>query len=65
MPVSNSGTLAAYFLSPREYEQLCRGMRRSFDIVELTEEEFAQLEVAARMDPRHDHLHKLLGPDRK
>ena len=65
MPVSNNGTLAGYFLSPREYEQLRRGMRRSFDIVELTEEEFAQHELAGRMDPRHDHLNKLLEPDPK
>ena len=31
-------------------------MRRSFDIAELTDEEFAELEAAARMDSRHDHL---------
>jgi hypothetical protein len=40
-------------------------MRRSFDIAELTDEEFAELEAAAHMDPRHDHLNRLLEPDPK
>jgi len=40
-------------------------MRRSFDIAELTDEEFAGREAAARMDPRHDHLDKLLDEDPK
>ena len=35
-------------MSPHEYEQLRRGMRRSFDIAELTDQEFAELEAAAR-----------------
>jgi hypothetical protein len=65
VPVSSNGTLAGYFVSPHEYEQLRRGMRRSFDIAELTDEEFAQLEARAHMDPRHDHLNKLLEPDPK
>jgi hypothetical protein len=65
VPVSSNGTLAGYFVSPHEYERLRRGIRRSFDIVELTDEEFSQLEAAARMDPRHDRLNKLLEPDPK
>lgn len=65
VPVSSNGTLAGLFVSPHEYEQLRRGMRRSFDIAELSDEEFAELEAQARMDPRHDHLNKLLEPDPK
>ena len=35
--VSSNGTLAGYFVSPREYEELRRlkGMRRIFDAAEL------------------------------
>jgi hypothetical protein len=65
VPVSSNGTLAGYFVSPHEYEELRRlkGMRRSFDIAELSDEEFAEIEAAARMDPRHEYLNKIL--DRK
>jgi len=63
--VSSNGTLAGYFVSPLEYDQLRRDIRRNFKIAELTDEEFAQLEAAARMDSRHNHLNNLLEPDAK
>jgi hypothetical protein len=61
VPVSSNGTLAGYFVSPHEYEELRRlkGMRRSFDMAELSDQEFEAI-TAARMDPRHDHLNTLL-----
>ena len=39
VPVSSNGTLAGYFVSPHEYEELRRlkGMRRSFDTAELSD----------------------------
>jgi hypothetical protein len=63
VPVSSNGTLAGYFISPHEYEELRRlkGMRRSFATAELSEEEFEAI-ASARMDPRHEHLNKLLDP---
>jgi hypothetical protein len=36
-------------------------MRRSFDTAELSDQEFEAI-ASARMDPRHDHLNKLLDP---
>jgi hypothetical protein len=36
-------------------------MRRSFDTAELSDKEFEAI-TSARMDPRHDHLNKLLDP---
>jgi PHD/YefM family antitoxin component YafN of YafNO toxin-antitoxin module len=61
--VSSHGTLAGYFVSPHEYEELLRlkGMRRSFAMAELSDEEFEAI-ASARMDPRHNHLNKLLEP---
>jgi hypothetical protein len=61
VPVSSNGTLAGYFVSPHEYEEMLRlkGMRRSFDMAELADKEFAAI-AAARMDNRHDHLNKRL-----
>jgi hypothetical protein len=63
VPVSSNGTLAGYFVSPHEYEELRRlkGMRRSFDTAELSDQEFEAI-ASARMDPRHDPLNKLLDP---
>jgi len=65
--VSSHGTIAGYFVSAREYEELQRlkGMRRSFATVDLSEEKIAAI-AATRMDPEHDHLNKLLDePQRK
>jgi hypothetical protein len=64
VPVSRNGTLAGYFVSPHEYEERRRLkiMRRSFNIAELSDEEFEEIEAAARMDPRHEHLNKILDP---
>jgi len=63
VPVSSNGTLAGYFVSPHEYEELqkLKGMRRSFATAELSDEEFEAI-ASARMDPRYDHLNKLLDP---
>src|SRR5208283_3740484 len=60
VPVSSNGTLAGYFVSPHEYEELRRlkGMRRSFDTAELSDQEFEAI-ASARMDPRHDHLNSV------
>lgn len=62
--VSSNGTLAGYFVSPHEYEALrkLRGMRRRFKTAELTDEEVERI-ASSRMDPRHDHLDKLLDAD--
>jgi hypothetical protein len=59
--VSSHGTIAGYFVSAREYEELRRlkDMRRSFATVDLSDEKIAAI-AAARMDPKHDHLNKLL-----
>lgn len=63
VPVSSNGTLAGYFVAPHEYEELLKlkGMRRRFQTGELPDEIIEQI-AAARMDPRHDHLNKLLDP---
>ena len=63
VPVSSNGTLAGYFVAPHEYEELqkLRSMRRRFRTAELSDEEVEQI-ASARMDPRHDHLNKLLDP---
>ena len=61
VPVSSNGTLAGYFVAPHEYEELqkLRSMRRRFRTAELSDEEVEQI-ASARMDPRHDHLNRLL-----
>ena len=61
--VSSNGTLAGYFVAPHEYEELLRlrGMRRRFLTAELSDEEAERI-GASRMDPRHDHLNRLLDP---
>jgi hypothetical protein len=63
VPVSSNGTLAGYFVSPHEYEELLKlkGKRRRFQTAELSDEDVEQI-AASRMDPRHDHLNKLLDP---
>ena len=65
VPVSSNGRIVGYFVAADQFEEMRRGMRRSFDIAELTDQEFAELEAAAHMDPRHDHLNRLLEPDPK
>lgn len=64
VPVSSNGTLAGYFVAPHEYEELqkLRAMRRRFRTAELSDEEVEQI-ASARMDPRHDHLNKLLDAE--
>jgi len=61
--VSSNGTLAGYFVSPHEYEELrkLKGLRRRFLTADLSEEEAEQI-ASSRMDPRHDHLDRLLDP---
>jgi PHD/YefM family antitoxin component YafN of YafNO toxin-antitoxin module len=61
--VSSNGTLAGYFVAPDEYAELQRmkAMRRRIVTAELTDAEVDQL-TSARMDPRHDHLNKILDP---
>ena len=63
VPVSSNGTLVGYFVAPHEYEELLKvkGMRRRFQTGELSDEIIEQI-AATRMDPRHDHLNKLLDP---
>jgi PHD/YefM family antitoxin component YafN of YafNO toxin-antitoxin module len=63
VPVSSNGTLAGYFVSPHEYEELqkMRNMRRRFLTAELSDEEAERI-ASSRMDSRHDHLNKLLDP---
>ena len=59
--VSSNGTLAGYFVAPHEYEALrkLKGMRRRFQTAELSDEDAERI-AASRMDPRHDHLNRLL-----
>jgi PHD/YefM family antitoxin component YafN of YafNO toxin-antitoxin module len=61
--VSSHGRIAGYFVAAHEYEELRRlkGMRRRFQTVDLTDDEAERI-ASTRMDPRHDHLNKLLDP---
>ena len=61
VPVSSNGTLAGYFVAPHEYEELqkLKSMRRRFLTAELSDAEVESI-AESRMDPRHDHLNKLL-----
>jgi hypothetical protein len=63
VPVTSNGTLAGYFVAPHEYEELrkLKGMRRRFVTAELSDEEAERI-ASSRMDPRHDHLDRLLDP---
>jgi hypothetical protein len=63
IPVSSNGTLAGYFVAPHEYEGLLKlkAMRRRFLTAALSDEEVDQI-ASSTMDPRHDHLNKLLDP---
>jgi hypothetical protein len=63
VPVSSNGTLAGYFVSTHEYEELrkLKSMRRRFLTAELTDEEADRI-ASSRMDSRHDHLNALLDP---
>jgi hypothetical protein len=61
--VSSHGSITGYFVAPDEYEELrkLRGMRRRFLTAELSDAEVDRI-ASSRMDPRHDHLNKLLDP---
>ena len=61
IPVSSHGQITGYFVPPAEYEAYLRykEQRRSFATTDLTDAEVAAI-ATARMDPRHDHLNKLL-----
>ncbi len=60
--VSSHGRVAGYFVAAREYEELLKlkNNRQSFATAELPDDEVKNI-VSSRMDPRHDHLNKLLG----
>lgn len=61
IPVSSNGALAGYFVAPHEYEELhkLKGMRRRFLTADLSDDEAERIALS-RMDPRHNHLNKLL-----
>lgn len=61
VPVSSHGQITGYFVPPEEYEAFVRykEQRRSFATTDLTEAEVEAI-AKVRMDPRHDHLDKLL-----
>jgi hypothetical protein len=63
VPVSSHGQIVGFFVAAHEYEELRRlkGMRRSFATEDLSDEEFEAI-ASSRMDPRHDHLNKILDP---
>jgi hypothetical protein len=64
VPVSSHGSVVGYFVSAREYEQLLelKAMRRRvFKTADLSPDEADEI-FSGRMDPRHDHLNKLLDP---
>ena len=62
--VSSHGQIAGYFVAAHEYEELLRlkDNRRSFATANLSDEEVKEI-TSSRMDPRHDHLNKLLDPN--
>jgi hypothetical protein len=64
VPVSSHGQVVGFFVAAHEYEELRRpkGMRRSFATEDLSDEEFEAL-ASSRMDPRHDHLNKILDSE--
>ena len=62
VPVSSHGSVVGYFVSAREYEDLLKlkaMRRRVFATADLTPDE-AQEIFSGGMDPRHDHLNKIL-----
>ena len=61
VPVSSHGQITGYFVQPDEYEAFMRykEQRRSFATADLTDAEVEAI-AAARLDPRHDRLNKLL-----
>ena len=61
VPVTSHGQITGYFVPPDEYEAFLRykDQRRSFATADLTDAEVEAI-AAARMDPHHDHLNKLL-----
>jgi len=63
VPVSSHGQVVGFFVAAHEYEELRRlkGTRRSFATEDLSDEEFEAI-ASSRMDPRHDHLNKILDP---
>ena len=63
VPVSSNGTLVGYFVAPHEYEELLKlkGTRRRFHTADLSDEEAERI-ASSRMEPRHEHLNKLLDP---
>jgi hypothetical protein len=63
VPVSSHGQIAGYFVGAHEYEELLRSKdnRRSFATADLPDEEVKAI-TSSRMDPRRDHLNKLLDP---
>jgi hypothetical protein len=65
VPVSSHGTLVGYFVSPQEYEYFLRlkaMRRRVVKTADMSDEE-VELILSSRMDPRHDHLNKLLDEE--
>jgi hypothetical protein len=61
--VSSHGQIAGYFVGAHEYEELLKlkNARQSFATEDLSDEEVKAI-TSSRMDPRHDHLNKLLDP---
>ncbi len=61
VPVSSNGTLAGYFVAPHEFEELreLRSLKKRFLTASLSDEDVAAI-ADTRMDPRHDHLNRLL-----
>lgn len=62
--VSSHGRISGYFLSPDEYEAFRRFQesRHSFATKDLPPEKVAAI-ASGRMDPRHEHLNKLLDEE--
>jgi PHD/YefM family antitoxin component YafN of YafNO toxin-antitoxin module len=60
--ITSHGRISGYFVSAREYEELCRLRefeRRVYRTKGLPKE-LVEAIKAARMDPAHDHLNALL-----
>ncbi len=63
--VTNHDRITGYFISPVEYEEYAR-MRARLPKAYKTEElpkEWLDALAQSKMDPRHDHLNKLLDKD--
>ena len=63
--ITSHGRVSGYFVSAREYAELerLRAFERHVYRLDNLPDEIAEAIAAARMDPAHEHLNKLLDDD--